>query len=85
MKSFKQKAVFAAVASATALLAANASAVNVNPDGLGEVLLYPYYTVRNNNNTLISVVNTTTQAKVVKVRFVEETPSSERMSNSGSS
>ena len=77
MKSFKQKAVFAAVASATALLAANASAVNVNPDGLGEVLLYPYYTVRNNNNTLISVVNTTTQAKVVKVRFVEGKNSAE--------
>jgi len=77
MKSFKQKAVFAAVASATMLLAANASAVNINPDGLGEVLLYPYFTVRNNNNTLISVVNTTNQAKVVKVRFVEGKNSAE--------
>ena len=71
MKTFKQKAVYAAVAGSTALLAASAGAVNVNPDGLGEVLIYPYYTVRNANNTLISVVNTTTSAKVVKVRFVE--------------
>jgi len=48
-----------------------ASAVNINPDGLGQVLLYPYYTVNNNQNTLLSVVNTTNIAKAVKVRFLE--------------
>jgi hypothetical protein len=48
-----------------------AQAVNVNPDGLGEVLIYPYYTVRNGNDTLLSVVNTTSQVKAVKVRFLE--------------
>jgi hypothetical protein len=46
-------------------------AVNVNPDGLGQVLLFPYYTARGGNNTLISVVNTTPQTKAVKVRFIE--------------
>lgn len=46
-------------------------AVNLNPDGLGQVLLYPYYTARGGNDTLISVVNTTTEAKAVKVRFIE--------------
>jgi len=46
-------------------------AVNLNPDGLGQVLLYPFYTTRGGNDTLISVVNTTTEAKAVKVRFIE--------------
>jgi hypothetical protein len=48
-----------------------AHAVNVNPDGLGEVLLYPYYTVRNDTNTLLSITNTTNKVKAVKVRFLE--------------
>jgi hypothetical protein len=53
-----------------------ASAVNLNPDGLGQVLIYPYYTVNSNGagenlQTLFSVVNTTDQGKAVKVRFVE--------------
>jgi hypothetical protein len=48
-----------------------ANAVNVNPDGLGQVLLYPYYTARGGNDTLISVVNTTSVGKAVKIRFLE--------------
>ncbi len=48
-----------------------ASAVNLNPDGLGQVLLYPYYTVNGHQQTLLSVVNTTSIAKAVKVRFLE--------------
>jgi hypothetical protein len=48
-----------------------AGAVNLNPDGLGQVLIYPYYTVRGGNGTLLSVVNTTDQGKAVKVRFLE--------------
>ena len=52
-------------------IASLANAVELNPDGLGQVLIYPYYTVNGNNVTLISVVNTTSSAKVVKVRFLE--------------
>src|SRR5215467_4151963 len=49
-----------------------ASAVNLNPDGLGQVLLYPYYTVNGHQQTLLSVVNTdTVNGKAVKVRFLE--------------
>ncbi|HZP65676.1 MAG TPA: hypothetical protein VFB32_05150 [Rudaea sp.] len=48
-----------------------ASAVNLNPDGLGQVLLYPYYTVNGGQQTLLSVVNTTAISKAVKVRFLE--------------
>ncbi len=47
------------------------NAVNLNPDGLGQVLVYPYYTARSGNDTLISVVNTTDQAKAVKLRILE--------------
>jgi hypothetical protein len=47
------------------------SAVNINPDGTGQVLIYPYYTVNAGNQTLLSVVNTTNRGKAVKVRFLE--------------
>ena len=52
-------------------LAGTAQAVNLNPDGMGQVLVYPYYTANDGNQTLISVVNTTDHAKAVKVRFLE--------------
>lgn len=52
-------------------IASVSNAVNLNSDGIGQVLVYPYYTVNNGNNTLISVVNTTATVKAVKVRFLE--------------
>jgi hypothetical protein len=55
----------------------SAQAVNVNPDGLGQVLIFPYYTVRNSQATVFSIVNTTTQSKAVKVRFLEAKNSTE--------
>ncbi len=48
-----------------------ASAVELNPDGLGQVLIYPYYTVNKSQDSLFSVVNTTAVGKAVKVRFLE--------------
>ena len=49
-----------------------ANAVDLNPDGLGQVLIYPYYTVNKNQDTLLSVVNTdAVHGKAVKVRFLE--------------
>ena len=52
-------------------LVGSAHAVNVNPDGLGQVLLYPYYSVQDGYDTYVHVVNTTDSAKAVKVRFLE--------------
>jgi hypothetical protein len=52
-------------------IAGTAQAVNLNPDGLGQVLIYPYYTSNGGNQTLLSVVNTTDSSKAVKVRFLE--------------
>jgi hypothetical protein len=52
-------------------LASSAHALNLNADGIGQVLLFPYYTVNKGNQTLVSVVNTTNRVKAVKVRFLE--------------
>lgn len=54
-----------------------ANAVMLSGSGIGQVLIYPYYTVRNSPgtgspyNSLLSIVNNSGQAKVVKVRFRE--------------
>jgi hypothetical protein len=52
-------------------VAGSAQAVHVNPDGTGQVLLYPYYTVQNGYETYVSVVNTQNTTKAVKVRILE--------------
>ena len=52
-------------------LSGTASAANINHQGHGQALIYPYYTVNNNLNTLLSVVNTTSDVKAVRVRFLE--------------
>ena len=47
MNIFKKKSLCAALAGIGALgVAGAAQAVNLNPDGLGQVLIYPYYTTR---------------------------------------
>ncbi|TAG06253.1 MAG: hypothetical protein EAZ43_01860 [Betaproteobacteria bacterium] len=72
MSTFNKTKLATAIAAAgCAMVAGQANAVYVNDGGLGEALIYPYYTVRGGNATLMSVVNTTNQAKVVKVRFRE--------------
>lgn len=61
-----------AVAAAGALLlASQAGAVNVSQNGLGEVLLFPYYTVRNNIDTNINITNTSENTVIFKIRFRE--------------
>src|SRR5947208_15869369 len=77
MNSFQRKSLYAALAGVGALgVTGAADAVNVNPNGLGQALIYPYYTVQSDSagnayNSLLSVVNTTNSAKAVKVRFLE--------------
>jgi len=77
MNTFNKKSLYAALAGLSALgVTGAAQAVAVNQDGLGQVLIYPYYTVRtnaagNSYQSLISVVNTGKSARVVKVRFLE--------------
>lgn len=74
MNTFKRKALASAVLG-TLGVAGSAHAIYQDPTNLGQVLIYPYYTVQNQAtnafNTFISVTNTTTAVKVVKVRFRE--------------
>lgn len=67
----KMKKKILSVAVLAALGAGSAQAVNMSTDGTGEVLVFPYFTVQGNEETLLSIVNTTDQGKAVKVRFRE--------------
>ncbi|PYX67477.1 MAG: hypothetical protein DMG78_27685 [Acidobacteria bacterium] len=76
MNTFKKTTLYTALAGIGALgMAGTANAVHVNPDGLGQALIYPYYTVQaaapGTFASLLSVVNSTSSAKAVKVRFLE--------------
>lgn len=74
MNAFKRKALAAAVFAGLGI--GSAHAVYQDANGIGQALIYPYYTVQqdssgNSFNTYLSVVNTTATGKVVKVRFRE--------------
>jgi len=80
MNTFKRKALASAVLG-TLGVAGSAHAIFQDPNNLGQALIYPYYTVNsaagNSWNTFVSVTNTTTDVKVVKVRFREGKASAE--------
>lgn len=63
-------AVAASVAAGTAALS-QADHMYLNDEGMGEVLLFPFYDAENGNATNFHVVNTTADVKAVKVRFLE--------------
>lgn len=52
---------------ALGLFAGAAGAVRLDPDGHGQVLIYPYYTTRAGNQTVISVTNHTDRHKALFV------------------
>ena len=60
-----------------AFFAAHVNAVNLADSGIGQALIFPYYTVRNNAISTISVQNQTGRAKALKVRFLEGKASKE--------
>jgi hypothetical protein len=53
------------------IISFQAQAVYLSDNQAGQVLLFPYYTVNAGYNTLINLVNTTDQAKALRVRFKE--------------
>ena len=70
----KKNALSIAVASSVAALtmASAQAAMYLNPEGTGEVLLFPFYDAENGNATNMHIVNTSaTETKAVKVRFLE--------------
>jgi hypothetical protein len=70
----KRRGIAAATAAALGV-SLSAHAVHLGTEGVGQALIYPYYTVRaaggNAFNTYLSVVNTTHEAKAVRVRLRE--------------
>jgi hypothetical protein len=67
--------ILAAATALAALAPIDAGAVFLDPEGLGQALIYPYYTVRTANgnpfNTFVSVINHEATTKAVRVRFRE--------------
>ena len=60
-----------ALAASLSAIVGSAHAVSLNPNGMGQVLLYPYYTVNAGQQTLLTIANTASVGKVVKLRFLE--------------
>ena len=76
MNSPRRSSVAAALIAAGMAASTASHAVRINPDGHGQALIYPYYTARsseagNSFVTALSVINTSANAKALKVRFVE--------------
>ena len=73
MNTFKKNSMHVAVLAGLAAIGAagTAEAVHINPDGTGQVLIYPYYTARAGQVTAISIINAQNNTKMVKVRFLE--------------
>ncbi len=72
--NIRKKLVSLAVASALTggvMMATPAQALNVSQNNLGEVLLFPYYTVKNGFDTLFSITNTSSDTVVMKIRWRE--------------
>jgi len=69
----KKNALSLAVATSVAALSVSTVQADMylNHEGTGEVLLFPFYDAENGNATNMHIVNTTSEAKAVKVRFLE--------------
>lgn len=55
----------------TALCCSTAQAVHISTNGLGQALIFPYYNLRGDNDTLISIANHSSEIKALKVRVLE--------------
>ncbi len=58
-------------------VSATGQSMYINEGGLGETLIYPFYSAANGNDTYVHIVNTTDRTKAVKVRFIEAQNSDE--------
>src|ERR1700743_2973162 len=56
---------------AAALAASSAHVLSLSPGGVGQVLVFPYYSATAHQETLITLVNSTPHVKALKMRFHE--------------
>ena len=73
----KKNLISLAVAASVLGGAAAQAGQHINPNGTGQVLMFPFYNADNGNATNMHVVNTTDKVKALKVRFVEHKNSDE--------
>lgn len=72
MSTFATRFIFAVACLLVVFSAApSVRAVQLDPGGQGQVLLYPYYTVHNGQQTLLSIINTSDADQVVQVTLRE--------------
>lgn len=73
MMKFKMKQVALAVGAVLGgmSMVPAVQAVNLATDGLGQAMIFPYYTTRAGWNTLFNITNTSNQVVALKVRFHE--------------
>jgi hypothetical protein len=69
-KNLLSLAIAASVAGTSATMV-QAQSMYVSPDKTGEVILFPFYNAENGNTSAFHIVNTTADAKAIKVRFLE--------------
>jgi hypothetical protein len=77
--NFKQLGLAAAVAAATAGVAATSQAQSLSSNGLGDLAIVPYYTVQDDWVTGIHIINTTDATQVVKLRLRRALDSADAM------
>lgn len=71
MRANLAKAAIAFAAFGALFTMQHAAAVALNPRGLGQALIFPYFTVNKSQDTLLSIGNAGDTGKVVHVRFRE--------------
>ena len=68
-------AIIRALAACLAIAPLACGAVSLDPQGVGQALIFPYYTVRSTDgnafNTFVSIANSSADAKALRVRFRE--------------
>ena len=52
-------------------LSQNADSISINPNGTGEFMIVPFYTVNNGLDTYINISNTTNASKAMKIFFMD--------------
>ena len=67
----KKKMLPLAVSAAAAVSMSASAQMYIENSGMGEILIFPFYSAEGGNATNISIVNTTDHGKAVKVRFIE--------------
>ncbi len=71
MKHYFFRSVLALITTFICIGSASATTMQLALGGIGQVLIFPYYTARNGTVSIVSIVNTTVSAKAVRINVRE--------------